>query len=120
MVKRPKLLMTALCFLLAAGEVPALAHAMLEHASPSAGDVLRTSPKTVTLSYTEALEPAFSHITVTDAAGHDVTAGPSTADGTTMSVTLRPLAPGLYNVKWQALSVDTHRTSGAFSFAVVR
>jgi hypothetical protein len=98
--------------------VAASAHAMLEHATPSAGAVLHESPKSVALSYSESLEPALSGIAVTDSRGQDVTAGRSTADGTTMTVALKPLKPGDYHVRWHALSVDTHRTDGAFAFTV--
>jgi copper resistance protein C len=28
------------------------------------------------------------------------------------------LSPGTYKVHWQALSVDTHKTQGSFSFHV--
>lgn len=97
---------------------PAWAHAMLEHAAPSAGAIVHESPKSVVLSYSEPLEPALSTIAVTDAQGHDVTLGKSIADGTTMSVALNPLKPGSYHVRWHALSVDTHRTDGAFTFSV--
>jgi len=30
----------------------------------------------------------------------------------------RPLSPGRYSVRWHAVSVDTHRTEGAFQFTV--
>jgi len=76
------------------------------------------TPKKVALSFSEALEPAFSSITVMDAGEHDVTAAPSSASGTKMEVALRPLRAGRYRVTWRALSVDTHRTQGAFSFTV--
>jgi len=103
---------------LLAGTVAAHAHAMLEHASPGAGATLAQPPKAVVLEYTEALEPSFSSVIVNDANGHDVTAGPSSASGSTMRVPLKPLGPGTYRVIWHAVSVDTHRTEGAFSFAV--
>jgi hypothetical protein len=35
-----------------------------------------------------------------------------------MSVALKPLKPGIYHVRWHALSIDTHRTEGAFAFTV--
>jgi copper resistance protein C len=119
MVKRLQTLAATLSLALATTE-PAFAHAMLEHANPSAGAVLHASPKTVVLSYTEELEPALSKVAVTDAAGHDETAGPSTASGAMMSVPLRTLPPGTYRVKWQALSIDTHRTAGTFTFTVAQ
>jgi methionine-rich copper-binding protein CopC len=30
------------------------------------------------------------------------------------------LMPGTYNVAWHAVSVDTHRVSGSYSFKVMR
>ena len=105
---------------LLAGATGAQAHAMLEHASPGAGAALAQPPKAVVLEYTEALEPDFSSVIVNDAGGHDVTAAPSSASGSTMRVPLKPLAPGTYRVIWHAVSVDTHRTEGAFSFQVMR
>lgn len=105
---------------LVAGTTAAQAHAMLEHASPGAGTTLAQAPKAVVLEYTEALEPDFSSVVVTDSSGHDVAAGPSSASGSTMRVQLKPLGPGTYRVIWHAVSVDTHRTEGAFSFQVTR
>jgi methionine-rich copper-binding protein CopC len=98
---------------------PAVAHAMLNHAVPSAGSTIRQSLKSVSLSFSEALEPAFSKIAVTNLSGKDETAGAPTATGTSMEVALKPLPAGTYRVKWLALSVDTHRTSGTFQFTVV-
>ncbi|MBV9331322.1 MAG: copper homeostasis periplasmic binding protein CopC [Alphaproteobacteria bacterium] len=103
-------------FVLAAG--PCLAHAMLQHAFPAAGQTVKSVAR-VSLSFSEELEPDFSGIAVTDAQGHDETAGPAKASGTSMEVTLKPLARGRYNVSWHAVSVDTHRTEGAFRFTVV-
>ena len=105
----------AIALLLAVG--PAQAHAMLEHAVPGAGATV-SAPKEVTLDFSEALEPSFSIVTVTDANGHNVTTGPSQAEGTRMSVPLNQLAPGEYHVGWRALSIDTHRTDGHFVFQV--
>lgn len=107
----------ATAFLLAC-VATAAAHAMLEHATPSAGNTLAKAPAVLTLQFSEALEPAFSGITIADDNGRDVTAGPPSADGTTMNVPLKPLAPGRYRVHWHAVSVDTHRTEGAYAFRI--
>ncbi|HJW39825.1 MAG TPA: copper resistance CopC family protein [Rhizomicrobium sp.] len=98
---------------------PALAHAFLDKASPAAGENLKTPPSAVTLQFTEALEPAFSAVAVTDEAGHDVTAGAPTINGTQMMVALKHLLPGRYRVSWHAVSVDTHRTQGKYGFLVL-
>ena len=98
--------------------VTALAHAFLERASPAAGENVRSSPARVELHFSEALEGAFSAITVTDTAGRDMSAGASTADGTELSLPLRKLKPGRYRVSWHAVSVDTHRSEGKYNFLV--
>jgi methionine-rich copper-binding protein CopC len=96
----------------------ASAHAMLEHALPAAGATLAKSPGTLTLQFSENLEPAFSGVAVTDDAGRSVTAGPPSAGSNRMSVPLEPLKPGTYRVMWHALSIDTHRTQGSYTFTI--
>jgi methionine-rich copper-binding protein CopC len=98
--------------------VPALAHAFLERASPAAGEIVRLSPAKIELHFSEALEGAFSAITVTDAAGRDMSAGPSAANGAELSLPLKDLKPGRYRVSWHAVSVDTHRSEGQYNFLV--
>ena len=98
--------------------LPALAHAFLERASPAAGENVRSSPAKIELHFSEALEGSFSSITVTDTAGRDVSAGPSAADGSALSLPLKKLKPGRYRVSWHAVSVDTHRTDGKYNFLV--
>jgi copper resistance protein C len=97
---------------------PAFAHAFLQHASPGAGDTLAGAPKEIALSFTEKLEPSFSGVTVTDADGHDVEASGAVIAGPSVTVALKPLGPGSYHVTWHAVSLDTHRTEGAYSFTV--
>jgi methionine-rich copper-binding protein CopC len=94
------------------------AHAMLDHASPAVGSTVSPAPKSVLLTFTENLEPAFSTVEVRDAQGASVAAGKASISGAQMRVPLKPLAPGTYKVIWHALSVDTHRTQGDFSFSV--
>jgi copper resistance protein C len=103
---------------LAVFATPAFAHAFLNHASPGAGAMLSDAPKQIALSFTEKLEPSFSGVTVTDADGHDVEAGSAVIDGPSVTVALKPLTPGTYRVSWHAVSVDTHRTDGAYNFTV--
>jgi len=96
----------------------AAAHAFLQHAEPGAGASLKSAPKQVMLNFSEALEPSFSGAEVTDANGHDVEAAAAAVSGTSIHAALKPLAPGQYRVKWHAVSVDSHRTEGQFSFTV--
>ena len=97
---------------------PAYAHAFPQHAEPGAGAMLKASPVRVTLSFSEKLEPAFSGVAVTDSSGRSVATGAAVISGNSMVVPLRLLAPGKYRVVWHVVSVDTHRTEGAYGFAV--
>jgi len=96
------------------------AHARLDHASPAVGSV-GPAPKSVTLWFTESLEPAFSTIVVQNAQGAAVQSAKASVDPTDrrqLRVPLRTLPPGTYKVIWRVLSVDTHRTQGDFTFSV--
>ncbi len=103
------------------GGSPACGHAELERATPAVGSTVTTAPTQVVLQFSEPIEAAFSRVEVTDSAGQRVDNGdgrPDPNDRTHMKVTLKPLAPGTYRVNWYALSVDTHRTEGDFTFTV--
>jgi methionine-rich copper-binding protein CopC len=97
------------------------AHAFLDHASPAVGSTVPTAPETVTMWFTQELEPAFTTATVTDASGNTVDTGPAQVDPkdpTELRVPLKKLSPGTYTVSWHALSVDTHTTTGHFTFEI--
>ena len=101
--------------------VAAFAHAHLDHANPAAGGTVKSPPKEVTLSFTEAVEPKFSSIVVQDAKGAAMQSG--TAQGVAgntaqLRVGVKPLPPGTYTVEWRVMSVDTHRSQGRFTFTV--
>jgi methionine-rich copper-binding protein CopC len=97
---------------------PAFAHAFLQHAEPGAGAALKPPPSRVALTFSEELEPAFSGVAVTDSSGRRIEAGAVVIRGHSMVVPLRFLAAGRYRVTWHAVSLDTHRMDGAYSFAV--
>ena len=97
------------------------AHAFLDHASPAVGSTVPTAPGAVTMWFTQQLEPAFTTATVTDASGNTVDTGPAQVDSNDpleLRVGLKKLSPGTYTVSWHALSVDTHTTTGHFTFTV--
>lgn len=112
--------LTALA-LVALAASTARAHAFLDHALPAVGSTLPTPPGTIRLWFTQALEPAFSTVTVTDQSGQRVDDGDAKVDGsdaTILQATLKPLRPGTYKVAWRVVSVDTHPTEGTFVFHV--
>jgi methionine-rich copper-binding protein CopC len=108
-------LLTLLSFL---AVTAAQARDMLDHADPAFGSTLASAPHEVTLSFTQNLEPAFSSVIVTDGSGTRVDEGKPQVSGSTMSVALRAIGPGIYHVRWHALSVDTHKTEGNFTFYI--
>ncbi len=107
---------------LAIGAAPsARAHAFLDHASPAVGSAVPTSPPSVSLWFTQDLEPAFSGVTVTNDAGQRVDLGNvqiSQGSPDELQVGLKALPPGTYLVSWHVISVDTHPTEGTFTFDV--
>jgi methionine-rich copper-binding protein CopC len=114
-----KPLVLLLAAILATMATSASSHAFLERVSPGAGDNVHAGPLKVQLRFSEALEPSFSGIKVTDSTGHDMAAGPALATGTQMELPLRALLPGRYRVSWHAVSIDTHRSEGKYNFQVV-
>jgi copper resistance protein C len=98
----------------------AAAHAFLDHASPAVGSSVAAPPAVVTMWFTQQLEPAFSSAEIVDGDGHrvDQQVEVDAKDPTILHVTVKPLPPGTYRVEWRVVSVDTHTTSGHFTFTV--
>jgi methionine-rich copper-binding protein CopC len=96
----------------------AWAHTDLERSNPPAGRTVRTAPKEVSLWFTESLEPAFSSVEVTNSDGERVDQGGTEVSGSTMRIGLKALPPGSYRVHWRAISSDTHKVEGNFTFKV--
>jgi len=107
---------------LATGTADAYAHAYLDRAEPRVGSTVATAPRTLSLHFTQNIEPALSTIEVRNAAGDRVDQGRPHAGGsrTVLQVGLKSLPPGSYQVHWRVLSADTHTTEGSFSFQVGR
>ena len=95
----------------------AQAHAFLDHAQPRVGSTV-AAPDHVELWMTEDLEPAFTKIKVFDAQNQEVDKKDAKISGSTMIVSLPKLGPGTYLVKWSAVALDTHHTTGTFNFTV--
>jgi methionine-rich copper-binding protein CopC len=79
-----------------------------------------SSPEMVMMHFSEAVEPRFSQITVSDASGHVVNKEASvvSSDAKMISVALPKLAAGVYTVNWVAVAVDSHRSQGDYKFTV--
>lgn len=97
------------------------AHAFLDHADPAVGSQVHSSPAEVRIWFTEKLEPALSRIQVLNAAASEVdkrNVHIDPSNPTLLEVALPPLQPGKYKVVWRVVSVDTHVTTGDFSFEI--
>jgi methionine-rich copper-binding protein CopC len=110
------LIISALAAIL--GNVAAQSHAFLDRASPLVGSTVASAPREVSLTFTQNLEAGFSSVQVTDGNGARVDQGKAQVSGNTMRVGLKSLSAGTYRVRWHALSVDTHKTEGSFTFTV--
>ena len=101
---------------------PVSAHANQLESSPKPSEELETPPERVIVWFTEPIEPAFSSITVLDARGADATDGETNFDPTEPTaiwVPLTQLDNGTYTVVWRNVSsVDGHKVTGSFLFAV--
>jgi methionine-rich copper-binding protein CopC len=99
----------------------AVAHARLKKSDPPTGAIVTASPKEIRLQFSEAIEPKFSGVILTRG-GDAVQTGPAAIDPndkTTLIVPVgAPLAVGVYKVNWHAVSADTHKTQGSFTFEV--
>jgi copper transport protein len=114
-VRRALALIAALLLALPAG---AQAHAVLVRTVPSASGLVNQAPQTVQLTFSEQVEPRFTSISVTDAAGKQQTTGRPTREGNTLSVPLGKLQEGWFLVYWRVISADGHPVRGAFTFAL--
>jgi copper resistance protein C len=96
------------------------------HAHPKvmvpAADSAGASPAAVSITYSEAVEPKFSTISVTDADGkkkfNTAAAMPAPNDPKTMTLALPTLQPGSYVVHWVSVAADGHRLEGQYPFTV--
>lgn len=97
------------------------AHAVLVRSAPAARAAVATAPDRVLLWFNERLEPAYSSASVWNVAGTQVDrkdARVEADDPKRLSVTLAPLSPGAYTVRYRVLSVDGHIVEASFAFTV--
>src|SRR6266576_4763382 len=120
-VHRTIIVLATSAILVLPGTIAAFAHAHLVRATPAAGGTVPAAPTEVMLRFSEKLEPKFSSVVVRDSAGKQVNKGDAAvdkADRMVIRVLLPPLEPGVYKVEWKAVSADTHKVNGDFTFKV--
>ncbi|WP_397448077.1 copper homeostasis periplasmic binding protein CopC [Pseudomonas sp. NA-150] len=97
------------------------AHAHLQSETPASGSTV-TAPKELRLNFSEGVEVKFTKVDVTTESGALVSVkSMATATGDKkilIIIPATPLAAGQYKVVWHAVSVDTHKSNGSYSFKV--
>jgi methionine-rich copper-binding protein CopC len=98
----------------------ALAHARPKVMLPTP-DSVGPSPAVVSITFSEALEPKFSSINVTDEHGkkfNTASSMPAANDPKTLTLALPVLPHGGYLVHWISVAADGHRLEGEYAFTV--
>ena len=101
---------------------PAWAHAHLVSSDPGANATVTASPKTISLTFSEKLVPAFSKfdLVMPEHGGMKVSVKTAVSqDG--KSITGTPdaaLTKGDYKILWTAASADGHKMTGEVAFKV--
>lgn len=111
----------ALVLWVATAPAPADGHAALVAASPMRRAALTEPPPYVELAFSERLEAAYVRLSVVDPTGLRVDLGDAAVtpdDARRLRVSLPPLRPGLYTVRFRVLSVDGHVVESSFPFTV--
>ena len=100
----------------------AAAHAELVSSDPAANASLMVPPERISLTFSEAIDPVATTITLLDPQQVEVAGLGEVdldADASTATVRLPELEPGIYTVSYQVTSaVDGHVTSGILAFLV--
>lgn len=111
----------ATLLLLGALATPVFAHGALKRSSPSAGEHLAEVPRELKLTFTEAVELAFTRLALTGPDGPvglaPLALAPDSA--TVLLAGIRgPLRPGRYQVSWQVAGADGHPVRGQYFFVI--
>ena len=100
----------------------AQAHPKLTSTNPAAGAVVAESPKELRLTFNEGLIAKFSGIELKSEKAENIQTGAAVAGPADIKQLIIPLPTalpdGLYSVKWHAVSEDTHKIDGTYSFTV--
>src|SRR5215210_5348341 len=107
---------------LAVAASPVAAHAFLKSSDPPANAVLPTTPRSVTLTFTEPLESSYSRAELFDATGAQIPGATSSIgpEPRSMTVQIPPgLSNGTYSLLWRTLSTaDGHTAQGYLPFTI--
>jgi methionine-rich copper-binding protein CopC len=79
------------------------------------------APSQISITFSEAVEPKFSSIKLTDINGKSVdskSSAPVPGDPATITLPVPALPAGTYVVHWTNVSVDGHHLAGSYKFTV--
>ena len=96
-------------------------HAALVKSSPARRAAVTEPPPRIELVFNERLEPAYARLSVEDPSGTRVDLRDVTVvsdDARRLFVSVPPLKPGTYIVRFRVLSVDGHVVESSFPFTV--
>ena len=98
-------------------------HTRLVRSIPLADSVIKASPATVQLWFSEKIELGLSRVRIVGADEKSVSIAPLTQDATKAGAPVvgrlpAPLADGKYTLHWTAASGDGHAVKGSFSFTI--
>jgi copper resistance protein C len=104
---------------IAAGAMPARAHAVIVSASPTTNEQVAPGQLPVRIEFNSRIDKARSRLQLTAPAG-DKTDIPidQAGDPNVMAGTTGVLNPGAYVLRWQVLAIDGHITRGDIPFVV--
>jgi copper resistance protein C len=99
--------------------------AALAHAHPTVmqpgPDSIGPAPNSISITFSEAVEPKFSSIQLSDEKGKTVdsqASRPKPNDPKTLILAVPKLTAGTYIVRWVNVAVDGHRLEGIYKFIV--
>lgn len=112
-------LVVATILLMAGGTAPALAHAVIVSASPTADQHVAAGKLAIRIEFNSRIDKARSRLQVTAQGGDkaDVPVDPAGEPNVLTGMT-GDLTPGAYVLRWQVLAVDGHITRGDIPFVV--
>jgi methionine-rich copper-binding protein CopC len=100
------------------------AHPKLTSASPAADVSSKVSPTEIKLTFSEGVIAKFSGVEIKNESGKIIPTGVPVTDPKDQKQLVvplpTPLTAGHYTITWHAVSEDTHRVKGEYSFGVDR
>ena len=97
----------------------AQAHAELIRTSPAQGSIVTSAPSEIVVTFSEAVQPVTTRITVIAPDGKRIDSGNPRVQGDNMHIPVRTNVPGgTYLVSYRVISADSHPVGGGFTYSV--